>query len=87
MAQCVAAHGGALAHLRGNRPAPGLLLGTRLFEASVPYLDPGQRYFARCDRLVTDSRGLSSFACALATSAGRVASASLALLQRLPAST
>jgi predicted hotdog family 3-hydroxylacyl-ACP dehydratase len=87
MAQCVAALGGALAHLRGDTPAPGLLLGTRLFEAAAPYLDPGQRYLARCNRLVTDNRGMSSFACELTTSAGRVASASLALLQRLPAST
>jgi predicted hotdog family 3-hydroxylacyl-ACP dehydratase len=86
MAQCVAVYGGALAHLRRERPAPGLLLGTSRFLASVPWLDPDRRYLARCDRLITDNRGLSSFACELTTSDESVATANLALLLQLPAS-
>ena len=84
MAQCTAVHAGVRARMLGLEPPIGLLLGTRRFECSVGYLGPGQRYLARCDVLARDEQGMSSFACELLNAGKRIASAKLAVLERLP---
>ena len=84
MAQCTAVQAGVRARMLGLDPPIGLLLGTRRFECSVGYLEPGQRYLARCDVLFRDEHGMSSFACELLSEGTRIASAKLAVLERLP---
>jgi predicted hotdog family 3-hydroxylacyl-ACP dehydratase len=42
IAQCAAAHGGIAARARGERPQPGLLLGTRRMDLHVAEFDPHQ---------------------------------------------
>lgn len=83
MAQCIAVHAGARARIRGLGPPMGLLLGTRRFETSIDYFEPGRKYTARCDALFRDA-GMGSFACELLDQEIHVASAKLAVLERLP---
>lgn len=84
MAQCIAVHAGARARILGLDPPIGLLLGTRRFEASVDYFEPGHLYTARCHALFQDGLGMSSFACEILEEGTRIASAKLAVLERLP---
>ncbi len=83
MAQCIAVHAGARARIQGLEPPLGLLLGTRRFESSIGYFEPGRQYLARCDALFRDAQGMSSFACKLLDGDTRVAWATLAVLERL----
>ncbi|HUF71523.1 MAG TPA: hypothetical protein VMR74_01355 [Gammaproteobacteria bacterium] len=62
----------------------GLLLGTRHFRSSIEYFEPGRTYSVRCDVLFRDSRGMSSFACELATEGIRLATARLTVLEQIP---
>jgi predicted hotdog family 3-hydroxylacyl-ACP dehydratase len=84
MAQCIAVLAGARARSLGLEPPMGLLLGTRRFESSIGYFEPGRTYLARCDALFRDMQGMSSFACELLDGDRRIASARLAVLERLP---
>jgi predicted hotdog family 3-hydroxylacyl-ACP dehydratase len=62
----------------------GLLLGTRHFRSSIEVFEPGATYAARCTALFRDAEGMSSFACELLSAGESVASARLAVLERLP---
>jgi len=84
MAQCIAVHAGARARVQGLEPPMGLLLGTRRFESSLGYFEPGRIYLVRCDALFRDEQGMSSFACELRDGDSRIASARLAVLERMP---
>ncbi len=64
MAQCVAAHGGCKARLRGESPPIGFLIGVRKYECSVPAFALGKLLTARAVPLF-DEGGLSAFFCTL----------------------
>ena len=84
MAQCVAVYAGAMARLRGERPAAGFLLGARQFQATLAYFDPGAFYEAACRELVRHAQGMASFSCEIRRAGERVAAAKLAVLQPEP---
>ena len=63
MAQCVAVHAGACERVHGYPPPMGMLLGTRHFKVSQPYLKIGQTYQARCDELIRGADGVAAFIC------------------------
>jgi predicted hotdog family 3-hydroxylacyl-ACP dehydratase len=82
MAQCIAAHAGARAKVRGLGPPLGFLLGTRHFLCSTSHFEPGRTYVAECKELVRDSQGMGSFACKIRLDGVCVASANLAVLEQ-----
>ena len=81
MAQCVAVHSGARAHVRGQEPPVGLLLGTRNYECSVPYFEVGGRFRTICQEQVRDSQGMGSFTCRIEAKDIVIAEASLAVFE------
>jgi predicted hotdog family 3-hydroxylacyl-ACP dehydratase len=81
MAQCVAVHSGAMAHVAGNAPPLGLLLGTRQFDSTVQYLREGSVYRAICEEQVRDGQGMGSYACRIEDGGTRVATANLAVYE------
>jgi predicted hotdog family 3-hydroxylacyl-ACP dehydratase len=81
MAQCVAVHSGARAHVRGQEPPVGLLLGTRNYACSVPYFEVGGKFRTVCQEQVRDSQGMGSFACRIEAEHGVIAEASLAVFE------
>jgi predicted hotdog family 3-hydroxylacyl-ACP dehydratase len=82
MAQCVAVHAGARARARGFVPPHGFLLGTRHYRCVVSYFEEGITYQATCQELVSDSRGMGSFACRILLNGSSIAEANLAVLER-----
>jgi predicted hotdog family 3-hydroxylacyl-ACP dehydratase len=81
MAQCVAVHSGAKAHVDGAPPPLGLLLGTRQFDSNAQYLEQGVTYRATCEELVRDGHGMGSFACRIEQGDTRIATANLAVYE------
>ena len=82
MAQCIAAHAGALARIGGMPPPMGLLLGTRQFRSTVDWLQFGETYQAECQELLRDEQGLASFDCRLLHKGEQVASCRLAVFEK-----
>jgi predicted hotdog family 3-hydroxylacyl-ACP dehydratase/3-hydroxymyristoyl/3-hydroxydecanoyl-(acyl carrier protein) dehydratase len=62
MAQCVAAHGGLVAHGMGDAPRPGLFLGTRNVQLAVDFFESDEVLTVSARHLRGDL-GLASFAC------------------------
>ncbi|MDJ0812342.1 MAG: hypothetical protein QNJ23_01325 [Woeseiaceae bacterium] len=81
MAQCVAVHSGARAHVRGQEPPLGMLLGTRNYQCSVPYFEVGGKFRTVCQELVRDSQGMGSFACRIEAQDVVIAEANLAVFE------
>jgi predicted hotdog family 3-hydroxylacyl-ACP dehydratase len=82
MAQCIAVHAGARARVRGDPPPLGFLLGTRQYEARIPYFVKGVTYQATCQQLIRSADGMGSFECKI-TQGGRIlADARLAVLEK-----
>jgi len=82
MAQCVAAHAGARARVKGDPPPLGFLLGTRHFEAWIPYFVENVTYQATCQQLIRSADGMASFECKI-TEGGRIlAEARLSVLEK-----
>ena len=75
MAQAIAAWSGARSLRRGHAPKLGLLLGSRKFEISRPFLPSGAtlRIHARCEMLAIN--GLGAFACHMMLGDSEVATA------------
>jgi len=71
LAQCVAAHGGLVAHGLGLPARPGLFLGSRSVELHVESFESGATLCAEAQHLRGDL-GLVSFACRLTRDAGDV---------------
>lgn len=65
LAQCVAAHAGLVARARGERPRPGLLLGTRRLRLACGGLAPEARLVAVARPLRFATSGAGAFACRL----------------------
>jgi 3-oxoacyl-[acyl-carrier-protein] synthase I len=66
MAQTIAAHAGFEARSRGDPPPLGFLLGTRLYECSVPVFPAGANLKIVVERVLVDG-GFGSFACTIET--------------------
>lgn len=81
MAQCVAVHAGARARSQGLAPPQGYLLGTRQYDCSVDWFEPGVTYQSSCRELVRDSQGMGSFACCILLDGASIAQANLAVLE------
>ncbi len=82
MAQCIAAHAGAKARLRGLAPPLGLLLGTRQFSASIRWMQVGQSYQVECDELLRDGQGMASFDCKMSHLGQTIVSSRLAVFEK-----
>lgn len=82
MAQCIAVHAGARARVRGFVPPVGFLLGTRHYECTTTYFEPGKTYRCNCSELIRDSQGMGSFACQILADQEVIAKANLAVLER-----
>ena len=63
MAQAIAAHAGWLAVQRGDPVRVGFLLGSRKYEASVPYFLPGDVLQVYVHRVLLAENGLGAFEC------------------------
>ena len=82
MAQCIAVHAGARARVRGDPPPLGFLLGTRQYEARLPYFVEGMTYQATCRQLIRSADGMGSFECRITQGERIVAEARLAVLEK-----
>jgi predicted hotdog family 3-hydroxylacyl-ACP dehydratase len=80
MAQTVAAWAGGRAQLRGGQPRPGLLLGSRRYEAHCEGFPSGAslRVEARCELI--GSNGLGQFDCRITQDGRELATARIAVL-------
>jgi len=84
MAQAIAAHAGWLALQRGDAVKVGFLLGSRKYEASVPYFSLGSLLSVHIHRVLQAENGLGAFDCRIVSagsdggSAGDAGAASLA---------
>ena len=80
MAQAVSAWAGARARSRGGEPRPGLLLGTRRYEAHCDGFASGVclRVEARCD--LYGANGLGQFECRIVQDGRELASARISVL-------
>lgn len=65
MAQAIAAHAGLGARRDNKPPRAGMLLGTRRYEASVPYFPEGAELEVRAVRDFGDDGGLAACACTI----------------------
>lgn len=65
MAQAVGALAGAQARLAGKEPRVGLLLGTREYQAQVPFFTEGSVLRVRATKEIFDPQGLSVVECGI----------------------
>jgi len=82
MAQCIAVHAGARARVKGDPPPLGFLLGTRQYEARLPYFVEGVTYQATCRQLIRSADGMGSFECRITQGERILAEARLAVLEK-----
>lgn len=82
MAQCIAVHAGARAWVKGNPPPLGFLLGTRQYEARIPYFVEGVTYQVTCQQLIRSADGMGSFECKITQGERILAEARLAVLEK-----
>jgi predicted hotdog family 3-hydroxylacyl-ACP dehydratase len=78
MAQAIAAHAGWLARQRGDTVKVGFLLGSRKYEASVPYFAPGSVLLVHVHRVLQAENGLGAFDCRIVSADADANAASLA---------
>jgi len=78
MAQAIAAHAGWLALQRGDAVKVGFLLGSRKYEASVPYFSPGSLLLVHVHRVLQAENGLGAFDCRIVLADGHGDSAASA---------
>jgi predicted hotdog family 3-hydroxylacyl-ACP dehydratase len=60
----------------------GFLLGTRQYEARLPYFVEGVTYQATCRQLIRSADGMGSFECKITQGERIVAEARLAVLEK-----
>lgn len=82
MAQSIAVHGGACERALGFPPPQGMLLGTRSYSCSVPYFVLGTIYQVKCERLISNPDGMSSFQCAIFSDSQVIVEARISVLQK-----
>ncbi|MBP1204081.1 putative hotdog family 3-hydroxylacyl-ACP dehydratase [Duganella sp. 1411] len=78
MAQAIAAHAGWLAERRGDAVKVGFLLGSRKYEASVPYFALGSVLRVHVHRVLQAENGLGAFDCRIESADAAPGAASLA---------
>ncbi|HWW72935.1 MAG TPA: hotdog family protein [Duganella sp.] len=78
MAQAIAAHAGWLAGRRGDAVKVGFLLGSRKYEASVPYFALGSVLRVHVHRVLQAENGLGAFDCRIEPADATAGAASLA---------
>ena len=81
MAQAIAAHAGLAARRERRPPKAGMLLGTRRFEAAVPYLPEGAELEVRADRDFGDDGGLAACACTILCGGETVIKATIIIVE------
>jgi len=81
MAQAIAAHAGLQARREQRPPNAGMLLGTRKFEAEVPYFREGATLEVRAEREFGDTGGIAACACAILCDGQTLARASIIIVE------
>ncbi|MCW5299975.1 3-hydroxylacyl-ACP dehydratase [Herbaspirillum lusitanum] len=83
MAQAIAAWAGYHAQQRGEAVRIGFLLGSRRYDASVPYFATGSTLHVEVEKLLQADNGLGSFACSIrdADSQQQLAQATISVFQ------
>ena len=78
MAQAVAAHVGLSARREGRPPKPGVLLGTRVYQAAVAHFEPDRQLLLEGVQTFHESGGLACYDCRIQSETGAcLASAAL----------
>jgi predicted hotdog family 3-hydroxylacyl-ACP dehydratase len=70
MAQAIAAHAGWLSRQRGEAVKVGFLLGSRKYEAKVPYFALGSVLQVHVQRVLQAENGLGAYECRIDTEGG-----------------
>jgi predicted hotdog family 3-hydroxylacyl-ACP dehydratase len=81
MAQAIAAHVGLLKRSEGKAVVPGILLGTRRFEAQCPAFAAGAILRICATVSFRDESGLAAYECEIEADDAALASASLKVLE------
>ena len=81
MAQAIAAHAGISARREHKPPKKGMLLGTRRFEAKIPYFKPGDELEVRAQREFGGEGGMAACACAILCGGDTLVTATLIIVE------
>ena len=81
MAQAIAAHAGLSARREHKPPKKGMLLGSRRFEAKVPYFRLGDELEVRAEREFGDEGGIAACACSILCGGATIATATLIIVE------
>jgi predicted hotdog family 3-hydroxylacyl-ACP dehydratase len=81
MAQAIAAHTGLLKRSEGKPMAPGVLLGTRSFDATQPDFTAGQVLRVTAALSFRDESGLAAYDCSIEAGDATLASATLKVFE------
>ena len=81
MAQAIAAHVGLLSTRDGQPARPGVLLGSRKYEASVPAFEQGQPLRVEARELLRGAEGHGAYECTISAGGQRLANAIIKVYQ------
>ena len=81
MAQAIAAHAGLSGRRQQRPPRAGMLLGTRRYEATLPYFPEGAELEVRADRDFGDDGGLAACACTIVCGGETVVRATIIIVE------
>lgn len=77
MAQAIAAFANLQAHVQGEPPKRGLLLGSKAYRAGAARIAAGERLRVTAQLLFRDDSGFAAYDCAIIGAAGELAAATL----------
>ena len=81
MAQAIAAHVGLLSARSGQPARPGVLLGSRKYEAIVPAFEQGQPLRVEARELLRGAEGHGAYECTISAGGQRLANAIIKVYQ------
>lgn len=81
MAQAIAAHVGLQSMRAGEGVRPGVLLGTRRYEALVPAFESGARLTITVEEVLRSEEGHGAYTCAIEAHGARCAEATVKVFQ------
>lgn len=81
MAQAIAAHVGLQKHAQGLPPKPGVLLGTRRYQATQGHFKPGQLLQVLVERQYLDDSGLGAYEARIESEGHTVAHATVKVFE------
>ena len=81
MAQAIAAHVGLLSARAGQPARPGVLLGSRKYEAIVPAFEQGQPLRVEARELLRGAEGHGAYECTISAGGQRLANAIIKVYQ------